>query len=1028
MKTEHCKTYIAELEKKFETERAREHAYRPALQSFFEAISGLNVVNDPKRSEYGAPDFVFLKGKTLVIAYAEAKDITVSLDETAKSEQLERYYGYSNLILTNYLEFRFYRNGVPYSDPIKIGEVKENKIVPIETNFSSLEDALKDFLEQAREPITSGAILSKVMAGKARRIRDNIRNFLKSGDEKKNESLLDVFNVIKKLLLADLDYEKFADMYAQTLVYGLFVARFYDNPEDIFTRQRARDLVPASNPFLRHFFDHIAGASFDSRLEFIVNELCEEFTHSDVRRIVHNYYKTDKDPSRDPIIHFYEDFLKEYDPKERLKMGVFYTPLPVVDFIVRSIDEILKKDFNLQGLADSSKVEIVRKVQNTKVKKEVHRVQLLDPATGTGTFLNETILYIKKSLVGQEGRWSKYVKQELLPRLHGFELMMAPYTIAHLKISSTLKETGAEIGGDRIGIYLTNSLEEVESKQPDLFNVGLAQALTKEAQEAGEVKNELPIMVVMGNPPYSVSSQNKGEWIQDLIKVYKQDLKERNIQPLSDDYIKFIRFAEHFIEKNGTGIVAMITNNSYLDGIIHRQMRKHLLETFNKIYILDLHGSAKKNEKASDGGKDENIFAIQQGVAISIFVRTSTTKKTLGDVYHAELYGKRDHKFEELNKLNISEMTWKKLACIVPHYFFVPKNFTAIGEYEKGFKLDELFSAYSMGIATARDDQLIRFEKSDIELFVNDFEQLDKNEFLRKYDFPKETEDWRYDDAKKDLIDAHISPISYRPFDDRWTIYSGNAKGVMARPRGEVMKHLLRENIGLGVCKNIRKQYDPVFISKFVTDKSLLSSLDNSYIFPLYFYPGDGSRVPNLKREILANLEKIVGKTTPENIFDYIYAVLYSPSYRKKYKEFLKIDFPRVPYPKDDRQFLELVKLGGELRKLHLLENPKLSDFITTYPKSGDNSVEKVEYKDGNVYINKTQYFGSVPKEAWEFYIGGYQPAQKWLKDRKSRVLSDEEITHYQKMIGALVATGELMAEIDKVTLDASMDCAASAE
>ena len=422
-----------------------------------------------------------------------------------------------------------------------------------------------------------------------------------------------------------MNYEKFADMYAQTLVYGLFVARYNDDVNKTFTRQSARDLVPASNPFLRQFFDHIAGASFDNRLEYIVNELCEEFSHTDVLAIVHNYYKTEKDPSRDPIIHFYEDFLKEYNPQERLELGVFYTPRPVVHFIVRSIDEILKSEFGLKGLVDETKVEITREIQNKKIKEKVHKVQLLDPATGTGTFLNETILHVWQLFSEQKGLWPKYIKDELLPRLHGFELMMAPYTIAHLKLSTTLKETGLDSTDHvRIGIYLTNSLEKAETKQKDLFSFGFGEAITKESIEAGKVKNDLPIMVVLGNPPYSGESMNPGYTANDVYKFEpgtNVKLKERNSKWINDDYVKFIRLAESLIEKNGEGIVGMITAHGYLDNPTFRGMRYHLMQTFDSLYFLDLHGNANKKEVTPNGEQDQNVFDIKQGVAIILAVK-----------------------------------------------------------------------------------------------------------------------------------------------------------------------------------------------------------------------------------------------------------------------------------------------------------------------------------------------------------------------------------------------------------------------
>lgn len=1013
MNGQSVKEFIAIISGKLKTGQAKEMAYRPALEKLFEDVTGLNVINDPKRSEYGAPDFVFIKGK-IAAAYAEAKDINVSLDETEKGEQMARYFGYPNLILTNCLEFRFFRNGEKY-ETVKIAEIKNGEIIPDENNLAHLEDTLLAFIKEAKEPIKSGVVLAKVMAGQARRIRDNIKKYLKESDEKKNESLLAVYNVIKKLLLADLDHEKFADMYAQTVVYGLFAARYHDETPDTFSRQEARDLVPASNPFLREFFDHIAGPSFDKRVEFIVNELCEEFKHADIQAIVSNYYKVEKEGSRDPIVHFYEDFLQEYDAAERKKMGVFYTPLPVVRFIVRAIDDVLKKEFGLNGLADTLKVEI-KGLQGVKQKQAVHKVQILDPATGTGTFLNEVILQIKKSFAGQEGRWSSYVRDDLLPRLHGFEIMMAPYTIAHLKLSTTLKENGADIDSRRLGVYLTNSLEKADAYDDTLFaGLGLGQAITNESIAAGKVKNDLPIMVVLGNPPYSVSSQNKGEWITELIKDYKKDLGERKIN-LDDDYVKFIRFSQYLIDKNGEGIIGMITNNSYIDGITHRQMRKNLLETFDSIYILDLHGNAKKKETAPDGGVDQNVFSIMQGVSIALFIKKSGKKKSLGKVYHAELFGKQKDKYETLNSATIEKTKWKKIDYKEPYYFFVPKDFGVEESYKNGFSLADLFLRSGSALKSERDSVCIQISLAEIKKVVGGFVKEPREVLINKYSL-HDSRDWKIDWATQDLKDNFekdlYREIIYRPFDNRFTFFTSKSRGFIGTP-GKMSRELKQGNVAILTSRSFSAQrlFDCVFITKNIAD--IHSATDQTNVFPLYLYADDGAKVPNFKKEIMAEIEKTVGKVTPENILDYIYAVLHSPSYREKYKEFLKIDFPRVPYPRDKKQFFALAKFGEELRHLHLLESPKVEKFITTYPEAGENLVEKVVYKDGKVYINASQYFGGVPEVAWNFFIGGYQPAQKWLKDRKGRKLTNADIEHYQKIIVALVETEKLMKEIDQ--------------
>ncbi len=997
--------YIQSISTKFSHKETSEMGYRTdfevLLRGIFETIKVQRIDHDAKAKDGNKPDFVLLKGDVPIL-YIEAKDIGIPLDKVEKSEQMARYFGYANLVLTDYVEFRFYRNGLPYGESIKIGDfnLKERTIKQFPESYGLLFKTLIDFSQSHKEPIKSGRHLAKIMGGKAQRIRDNIVQFLSIQSEKNNE-LMRVYGAIKKMLVHDLSLEAFADMYAQTLVYGLFVARYYDDSPETFSRQEARDLVPASNPFLQHFFDHIAGPNFDKRLSYIVDELCEVFAHADTKKLVEEYME-----DADPIIHFYEDFLKEYDPDLRKKMGAYYTPLPVVNFIVRSVNYILQKDFVLpEGLADTSKLSDGR-----------HKVQILDPAVGTGTFISAIIrvIYERLKKQKQDGRWPPYVHNDLLPRLHGFELMMAPYTIAHLKLSLAFKRTGFYRFYRRLGIYLTNSLEQSDFQQ-NLLSFGFAESIAKEAEEAMVIKNQAPIMVVIGNPPYSVSSSNKGEWIQEQIKVYKEGLGEKKIN-LDDDYIKFLRFAEHFIEKNKTGIVAMITNNSFIDGITHRQMRKHLLETFDDIYILDLHGNAKKKEKAPGGGKDENVFDIQQGVSINIFVRKHENKKELGVVYHSEIFGKRESKFDFLNKSNIETVHWKKLNHAEPYFFFVPKNFDLEEEYNRGFKINEIFLHYNSGIQTKRDGTVIQFTNHEIEKVSQDFQNLLEAEIKERYQLPEDGRDWKIKWAQKDMRNKFsIERIQYRPFDFRFTAYTGHSKGFIAYPREKTNINIVgKQNFSLLSSRTIptNQLFDRIFITKFISDIHVAS--DQTYVFPIYIYDNN-IQTSNFKSEFIAEVEKIVGETTVEDIFDYIYAVLYSPSYREKYREFLKIDFPRVLYPKDKKQFFDLVALGTELREIHLLESPKVNQYITSYPVDGSNTIEKISYKEERVYINVEQYFGDVPESAWNFYIGGYQPAQKWLKDRKGRKLTNEDIEHYQKIIVALVETERIMKEIDKI-------------
>lgn len=999
--------YFLQLSEKYRTGQAREHAYRPVFESLIHNLdNSLRILNDPSRSEHGNPDFVFLR-KDITVGYTETKDIGVDLDKIQNSDQMKRYLGYSNLILTDYLEFRFFKNGASYGEIIRIGKVADRRLEANTKAFSLLVDELSNFLSGEPEPIKSGKRLAEIMGGKARRICDNIRHFLSVEAGRKTE-LMRVYETIKKQLVHDLTPEAFADMYAQTLVYGLFVARFYDESPKTFSRQEARELIPATNPLLRHFFDHIVGADFDKRLEYIVTELCAVFTLADVQTLMHEYFsKNGAVEGQDPVVHFYEDFLKEYDAELRKKLGAFYTPLPVVRFIVRAVDHILEKDFGLAaGLADTAKAG------------EYHRVQILDPATGTGTFLTETVKAIYSRFINQKGRWPTYVHHDLLPRLHGFELMMAPYTIAHLKLGMVFAETGFKYFNRRLEVYLTNSLEQSAVQGDMLSAFGFAQSIADEAKEATVIKTKTPIMVVIGNPPYSGESSNKHYNGNDVYKVEPDGgkLRERNSKWLNDDYVKFIRLAESFIEKNNEGIVAMITAHGYLDNPTFRGMRWHLMKTFDEICVLDLHGNANKKEKAPDGGDDQNIFDIKTGVSIFIGIkRTKKPDERPALVFRTDFYGSRQAKFNQLESSNLESIQWKTISPVTPNYEWVARDIKTRSQYDQGFQVIGLFPVSSIGIVTSRDEFIIDRDEEILTKRVQDFIMSDSTQIARNKFGLRDTSKWKAEDARKHAFEKNnILPISYRPFDNRYIYYHND---FIERPRLEVMKNFLRkDNLGLLIKRQSKQDFSYVFVTNNLAESCIFeSAYANNTVCPLYIYSEDGSKRPNLKKEIVDEIEKIGVKASPEGVFDYIYAFLYSPSYREKYKEFLKIDFPRVPYPNSKDQFTTLVVLGNELRDLHLLKSPKVNKFITSYPKEGSNIVDKVEYKDVNVYINKEQYFGKVTAVAWNFWIGGYQPAQKWLKDRKGLVLTNEDIEHYQKIIVALVETDRIMKEIDNV-------------
>jgi predicted helicase len=695
-------------------------------------------------------------------------------------------------------------------------------------------------------------------------------------------------------------------------------------------------------------------------------------------------------------------------------------PMPAVQFIVEAVDDILKQDFAIpHGLADDS-----------------NRVQILDPALGTGTFLAETVRKIYEHFQNQQGMWQSYVSNHLIPRLNGFEILMAPYAMAHLKLEMSLRQSGYRHStNERLRIYLTNSLEEAYDKTEFL----MTEWLSDEANEASRIKQEVPVMVVMGNPPYSGESQNSGEWMDRLLNDYKKEptgekLQERNSKWINDDYVKFIRLGQEFVKKNGEGVLAFINNHSFLDNPTFRGMRWELLKAFDKIFILDLHGNSKKKEVAPDGGKDENVFDIQQGVSINIFVKTGRKKTdSSATVFHCDLYGKRAEKYAILRKKRLQSVKWIKLKPTAPQYFFVAKDFSQQKEYEQGFSVKELFRVNSVGILSMGDS--FAFSDSKVEIWKRLELLLDKDytaiQLNSDYSFGKNYAEFILQAKTKLKLDSNaLIEIDYRPFEKKWTYFDNK---VLWRTRTNVMQHFLKgENVGLVTCRQgATASWELVYVTKKMVDDSFVSNRtkERGYVFPLYLYPpadelmDDVERKPNLNETIVNEMSQRLGlrytkektKNTfaPIDILDYIYAVLHSPTYRERYKEFLKIDFPRVPYPRDAKKFWKLVKLGEKLRRLHLMEEVAPQSGVANFPIAGTNEVESLRYIDGKVYISDTQYFDHIPSNVWKFYIGGYQPAQKWLKDRKGRTLSFDEIQHYQKIVFVLQETIKTMGAID---------------
>ncbi|MBO6553670.1 MAG: N-6 DNA methylase [Roseitalea sp.] len=1094
--------YMAEIQRLHGSGQTTEHSFRPALAALFDQITpDVTCINEPQNIvNVGRPDFVFTRkagtGTDITVGHCEAKDIGIDITprsmRDANKAQFDRYVkALPNLIYTNGLDFAFHRNG-ELVRRISIGE----PIMGIQPNpgqYDALAHQLADFCAERLQTITSAETLAEMMAGKAVLIKDVLFNTLQE-DKGLQSELAGQYKAFQDQLIHDLSVEEFADIYAETIAYGMFAARLHDDTREDFSREEAMRLLPKSNPFLRKLFEFVAGTSLSEPVRRTIDELAEVFQATDLQKLFENFGKFSR--RNDPFIHFYETFLARYNPAKRKSRGVWYTPEPVVDFIVRAVDDVLKTEFGLpMGLADTSKISVDwdtgqkdKKGKPQTIRKDVHRVQILDPAAGTGTFLAEVIQHIAGTVQKiAPGNWSSYVEKELIPRLHGFELLMASYAMCHMKLDMMLNAMGYEPSGapPRLGVYLTNSLEEGERVDQTL---PFAQWLSNEAKEANTVKNDVPVMVVIGNPPYSGESANKGDWIMRLMEAYKKEpggtekLKERNPKWINDDYVKFIRFAEHMIDKNGEGVLGFITNHGYLDNPTFRGMRWHLLKTFDTIRVLDLHGNAKKKEVAPDGSPEKNVFDIQQGVAIIIAVKRRQedgAQKELATVWHGDLWGDRKGKYEALLKGRPDALSETGLPNQAPHFPFVARDFALEARYQAGFGVNELMPVNSVGIVTARDALTIDMDKEALWKRIEDFAALDAEVLRQKYALGDDVQDWSVAQAKadvaKNLSQQRLVRITYRPFDNRWTYFTGTSRGFQCRPREEVMRHMLRDNAALIIPSQTRDEVGG-FISSGIAGHKTFGAYDINSLFPLYLYPADGDldqtvRVnmdPAIRRRIEAaamgrdaddlpptlageglRVGAGTGATAPTGsataapgqspaspinvggtveiepaydadgrpnevaIFDYIYGVLHCPAYRETYKEFLKIDFPRIPYPPSPDLFRDVQEKGTLLRRLHLMEDEAIGDTPYPFTGTGDSVVGKLRHEGGKVFINDAQGFENVPDVAWGFFIGGYQPAQKWLKDRKGRTLSFEDIGHYQKIVRILTETDRIMKTIE---------------
>jgi hypothetical protein len=1084
----HIETYLLALKKELSRGDATEHTHRPALKQLIESsLPGLHATNEPKATEReNKPDYIVRKATTIV-GFVEAKDVDTSLRAVLKTSQLKRYLeALPNLILTNYIDFVWFVGGEKRME-VNLGQLEGNHVVPAVDALKRWNELLTSFANEVAPTIATPFQLARTLAGQTRLLRGLSLELLLA----KDSDLIEQETSFRALLVPDIKAEEFADMYAQTAAYGLFTARVFEHTtlfgapveklpdslrDDSFNLEKAAYLIPRANPFLRQFFQHVASPNLNPQLRWLVEQIADGLGHTDIEKVLHRQSR--RAGFEDPVFHFYETFLAEYDAKLRESRGVYYTPEPVVDYIVRSVDWLLKNEFSkAEGLADPTAL-------------------VLDPATGTATFLRKVIdtIYQRVCAQGMGGAWPLYVREQMLPRIFGFELMMAPYTVAHLKLELQLQEQGFHfLPGERLHVYLTNTLDQLHQQTSAM----LGQWIAKENEGAEQIKLSSPVEVVLGNPPYSGESRNKSKWIMQLLKPYKTEpeggpLKEKNSKWLNDDYVKFIRFAHDRISRTGHGIVAFITNHGWLDNPTFRGMRARLMADFDDIYVLDLHGNSKKRERTPADlatlGDDKNVFDIEQGVSIVFLLKrldsvpssdqpfelTSpspqpkpSSKKLAGgmvalkaQIRHADLWGSREHKYEWLQNNSLHTTPWQALEPALPQLLLVPRDESDTAEYEKGWKVTDIFPVNGTGVITKCDQLNISFTADECFEKVSWLVSATEQEARARFRLPKVgVRDWNFRDAVADVAStgpsrSYVKSVLYRPFDHRSMYYTGRSKGLMGWPVVKLSRHFDgARNLGLITSRLTKgEQFAHAQVTDTMTEVICMSpnTSNNGFVFPLWLVPDQISPGPpvaeqrraNLSQRFISALAKALGRdvpesdalpdgVTPEDVLSYVYAILHAPSYRQRYAQYLKSDFPRIPLyeqhsPEAADDFAtiwnQLVPLGRELVHLHLLETVP-SQLRPNFSSQGSNEVERPRYEGphsgtntsdrGRVWINASQYFDGVPPQTWLHKVGGYQVCEKWLKDRKGRTLSFSEIQHYGSVIAAIRRTLELMRAID---------------
>ena len=1023
-------TYLGEIQKqRAQTHSTEELSYRDYLGKFLRGIvpalgKPAAFTGEGRKITWGRPDYTVTDGLR-VIGYIEAEALGVALTQLkghAEHQNARFRENLHNFLLTNHTEFRLYRGGKEVAAAQLPEPPATGTVTVSDASLDALQGLFENFLDASTPAAVSAEDLARQLAKRARFLRVAADAMLSHDDS----PLHPYWNLYRDTLFADISKEKFADVYAQTFAYGLFLA-WLNTDKEPFDRETALHALPRAVPPIRVLLTFAGGDELPEAFLWTVDGLCADLDAANKATATQHTAGI-----QDPLIHFYEPFLAAYDPQLRERAGVYYTPDPVVDFLVRAVDDLLKRDFGKDmGLADDS-------------------VRLLDPATGTATFLARAYRQVHQTMLasGEGGLWPDRARNHVAKHFYGFERLPAAYTLAHVKLRQQMSEMGVTLGdADRLPIFLADTMM---NRVPEQLALPGANILSREIREAARVRDQEEILVVLGNPPYNVKSDNpskdsSGEltFIGDLVQTYYtvdgQPLGERNSKSLQDDYVKFIRFAQWRIERSGQGIVGFITNNSYLTEPTFRGMRRSLMKTFDDIYILDLHGNSTKRERSPDGTEDKNVFDIKQGVAIALMVRREGGGKGEAKVYHADLHGSRQGKYDALRESGLDSIQ-DVFSPSAPLYRFKDTAIDLLAEYSAGWSVNDVFTLSTTGFKTHRDHFAIAFDEATLEARMSDLRgSLSDDQIRERYRLP-DTPDWSLADARAAIRadgqwKGKIMACAYRPFDDRLCYLNSTA---MDRPRPELMLHghppnlmLITSRQGEAVGED---EWQVIHATRYPADTNLFRRGGNQ-IYPLWLFPTEQEKAfgmeqrSNLSPAFMTALQERVGDTpAPDDVFHYAYAVFHAPTYRTRYAAFLKTDFPRLSLPPDAESFQALAALGAKLTALHLLEAPELKNHGIGFPVGGDHMVKKMRREDryvrpiddgrlGRVRLNDTEYFENVPLAAWEFQVGGYQSAFKWLDDRKDRALSEDDITHYRRMLAAMRETAALLPQLDAAFL-----------